>query len=84
VNEAMRGHGFNLQMMNGVTVRAVDLVAAHGVFFKTYVTESDDGRRKAWKRALDSAQLKGLISARNEGHREIIWFTAREDDAHGL
>jgi AAA domain/Bifunctional DNA primase/polymerase, N-terminal len=80
VIEAMRGHGFDLQLLNGVVVRAVDLVAAHGVFFKTYVTESDDARRKAWKRALDSAQLKGLISARNEGHREIIWFTAREDD----
>jgi hypothetical protein len=84
VTEAMREHGFNHQLLSGVLVRAVDLAAAHGVFFKTYVTESDDARRKAWKRALDSAQLKGLISARNEGHREIIWFTAREDDSHAL
>jgi AAA domain len=85
VSESMSGAGFEFEG-GARTVRAVELRHVRDKFFRSYLADGDDAKRMAWKRALDTAQQRRLISAQSDGKREIVWFTAQEqvDDGYAF
>ena len=85
VSESMSGAGFDFESA-GRPVRAVEIRYVRDKFFRSYLADNDEAKRQAWKRALDTAQQKHLISAQSGGKREIIWFTAQEqvDDGYAF
>jgi hypothetical protein len=78
--EAAKREGFPFQPdVGGLSVQAVHASVLKAVFFDRRHVNGDtaakrhDQKRKAWDRALETAQLAGLIGIRDIGNDQIIW-----------
>ena len=63
---------------DGPTVRAVDLEIVRAEFLRQHAADSDDGKAKAFRRAVASAQADNLIASRKANATQWVW-TARTD-----
>jgi AAA domain/Bifunctional DNA primase/polymerase, N-terminal len=86
--EALLGFGFDHRITDGPTVKAVDVEYVSEIFCKTYVVKSEPdstprevrkARANAFSRALDKAQRLGLIAARVEGTKQLVWSVSQFD-----
>jgi hypothetical protein len=89
--DAVLDFGFDHKIPDGPTVKAVELENVRAAFYRAYLAASDEDtgaeqqqatRKKAFGRAIEKAQSKGLIGALAEGRRRIIWFVSPFDGGY--
>jgi AAA domain len=85
--------GFDHKITAGPTVKAADLEHVRAAFYKTYLAVSDedtdadqqqDSKRKAFARAVETAQAKGFIGALADGKRRIVWLVSPFEGGYAI